>query len=58
MSRAVMAFSTQEENNKNITDANNFNSAQLAQLPCLSNRERAIRIHLGFMDEPFAVGIS
>ena len=43
---------------KNITDVNNFYSAQLVQLPRLSNRERAIRIHLGFMDEPFVVGIS
>ena len=58
MSRAVLAFSTQQENRMNITDVNNFDSAQLVQTPCLSDRERAIRIHLGFMDESLAVGIS
>jgi hypothetical protein len=41
-----------------MTDVDNFDSAQFVQLPCLSDRESAIRIHLGFMDEPIAVGVS
>jgi hypothetical protein len=53
-----IGISTQQDDEMNVTHANHLNSSQLAQLPRLSNRERAIGILLGFMDKAIAFGVS
>lgn len=35
-----------------------LDSSQLVQFPCLADRESAVRIHLGLVNETMAIGIS